>query len=68
MLHRWRTTAIPAVPRRSLANDLMAFYAPDRMHTEGMTVMEMICCSPCIASTICFSLEVKFQNDQESSK
>ena len=28
-----------------------------------MTVMEMICCSPCITSMICFSLEVKIQND-----
>ena len=54
-----------SVPRRSLANDLMTFYAPDRMYTEGMTVMEMICCSPCITSMICFSLEVKFQSDAE---
>ena len=52
---RWRATAVPTVPRRSLANDLMAFYAPDRMYTEGMTVMEMICCSLCITSMICFS-------------
>ena len=43
----------------------MAFYAPDRMCTEGMTVIEMICCSPCITSMICFSLEVKFQSDAE---
>ena len=53
------------MPPRSLANDLMTFYAPDRMYTEGMTVMEMICCSPCITSMICFSLEVKFQSDAE---
>ena len=39
---RWRVTAVPTVPRRSLANDLMAFYAPDRMYTEGMTVMEIM--------------------------
>ena len=27
--------------------------------------MEMICCSPCIASMIYFSLEVEFQSDAE---
>eukprot|EP00959_Pyramimonas_sp_CCMP1952_P179379 3749992-Pyramimonas_sp.AAC.1 len=36
--------------------------------TQGMAVMEMICCSPCITSMICFSLEAKCQNDQENSK
>ena len=59
------TAASRSVPPRSLANDLMAFYVPDRMYTEGMTVMEMICCSPCITSMICFSLEVNFQSDAE---
>ena len=56
---------IRSVPPRSFANDLMTFYAPDRMYTEGMTVMEMLCCSPCITSMICFSLEVEFQSDAE---
>ena len=65
---QWRTAAVPPVPRRSLANDLMAFYAPDRMYTEDMTVMEMICCSPCITSMICFSLEVKFHSAEETGK
>ena len=59
---------MPTVPRRSLANDLMTFYAPDRTYTEGMTVMEMICCSPCITSMICFSLEVKFQSGEDGGK
>ena len=65
---RLRAAEVPTVPRRSLANDLMAFYAPDRTYTEGMTVMEMICCSPCITSIICFSLEVKFQSGEEGGK
>ena len=47
----------------ALANDLMVFYAPEEMYTDGgLTVMEMICASPCITSMICFSLEVKYGN------
>eukprot|EP00959_Pyramimonas_sp_CCMP1952_P188474 3941697-Pyramimonas_sp.AAC.1 len=30
--------------------------------------MEMICCSLCVASMICFSLEAKFQSDQGNSQ
>ena len=46
-----------------LANDLMIFYAPSELYEDGgMTVMEMICASPCITSMICFSLEVKYGN------
>ena len=52
----------PQMPARCLANDLMTFYGPLSMYDKGMTVMEMICCSPCITSMVCFSLEVKYQN------
>ena len=38
----WRTAAVPTVPHRSLANGLMAFYAPDCMCAEGVTVTEII--------------------------
>ena len=40
----------------------MVFYAPREVYTDQMTVMEMICCSVCITSMICFSLEVKYGN------
>ena len=47
----------------SLANDMMIFYAPKALCADGgLTVMEMICASPCITSMICFSLEVKYGN------
>ena len=47
----------------ALSNDLMVFYAPQALYTDGgLTVMEMICASTCITSMICFSLEVKFGN------
>ena len=48
------------MPAGCLANDLMVFYAPKEIYTEEMTVMEMVCCSVCIISMICFSLEVKY--------
>ena len=50
------------VPARCLANDLMTFYGPLSMYDDGMTVMEMVCCSPCITAMICSSFEVKYQN------
>ena len=53
---------IPNIPARSLCNDLMAFYPPKSIYDEGMTLMEMICCTPCITSMLCFSLEVKYSS------
>ena len=52
----------PEMPPACLANDMMIFYAQPEMYTEAMTVIEMICCSVCITSMICFSLEVKYGN------
>jgi len=47
----------------ALANDMMIFYAPAELcKDDGLTVMEIICASPCITSMICFSLEVKYGN------
>ena len=52
----------PKMPARCLANDLMVFYAPKEIFTEQMSVLELMCCSVCITSMICFSLEVKYGN------
>ena len=50
-----------SLPLRSLANDMMIFYAPEELYEDGgLTIMEMICASPCITSMICFSLEVRY--------
>ena len=55
------------VPRGALANDMMIFYAmPELYEDGGLTIMEMICASPCITSMICFSMEVKYGNMFES--
>ena len=57
------------MPPTALANDLMIFYAPRELYTRNVTVMEMICASPCLTSMICFTLEKKFRGprafDQE---
>ena len=52
----------PKLPPACLANDMMIFYAPKESYMDKMTVVEMICCSVCITSMICFSLEVKYGN------
>ena len=52
-----------ACPPGALANDMMIFYPTRELHTDGgLTVMEMICASPCLTSMICFSMEVKYGN------
>jgi hypothetical protein len=53
----------PSLPPPSLCNDMMIFYAPEELYQDGgLTIMEMICASPCITSMICFSMEVKYGN------
>jgi len=59
----------PVMPPAALANDLMIYYAPRELYTRSVTVMEMICASPCLTTMICFSLEKKYRQhrslDQE---
>jgi hypothetical protein len=58
----------PTLPPPSLANDMMIFYAPEELYENGgLTVMEMICASPCLTSMICFSMEVKYGNMFDST-
>ena len=53
----------PTLPPPSLCNDMMVFYAPTELYEDGgLTIMEMICASPCLTSMICFSMEVKYGN------
>ena len=47
---------------KALSNDMMIFYAPADIYTDQWTVMEMICCSPCLTSLICCSMEVRYGN------
>ena len=48
-------------PAHALANDMVAFYAPRELYEYRVTMMEMICASPCFTTMICFSLEKKFR-------
>ena len=48
----------PSLPPAALSNDLMVFYAPEELYADGgLTVMEMICASPCITAMVCFSIK-----------
>ena len=61
-------TANPSLPPASLCNDMMIFYAPQELYEDGgLTIMEMICASPCITAMICFSMEVKYGNMFDST-
>ena len=52
------------MPPAALANDLMIFYAPRELYTQNVTILEMICASPCLTSMICFSLEKKYRGQR----
>lgn len=47
----------------SLANDMLTGYAPQRLYTEEATVMELICCSPCVTTLICLSMEQRHRQE-----
>ena len=51
------------MPAAALMNDMMIFYAPTLLYTQSVTVMEMICASPCLTSMICFTLEARYRNE-----
>ena len=53
-----------AMPPFALVNDLMIFYAPKELYTKNVTILEMICASPCLTSMICFFLEKKCRGDR----
>ena len=53
------TATPPRIPAAALVNDMMIFYAPKEIYIHGVSVVEMICASPCITSMICCTLEWK---------
>ena len=62
------TCETPSLPPASLCNDMMIFYAPEELYEDGgLTIMQMICASPCITSMTCFSMEVKYGNMFDST-
>ena len=52
------------MPATALVNDLMIFHAPRELYRRRVTVMEMICASPCLTSMICFTLEKKYRGQR----
>ena len=51
-----------SLPKQALANDLLVFYAPRELYEHKVTMLELVCASPCMTSLICFSLEKKYRN------
>ena len=47
----------------SLANDMWTGFAPAVLYDERVTVMEMVCASPCLTTLLCFSMETRYRND-----
>ena len=51
------------LPKEALANDLVVYYAPRELYEERVTMLELVCASPCMTSLICFSLEKKYRGN-----
>ncbi|WP_422020786.1 DUF6570 domain-containing protein [Pyruvatibacter mobilis] len=51
------------LPPRSLANDMFTGYAPARLFQQQVTIMEMMCASPCITTLLCLSMEATYENN-----
>ncbi|CAE7904497.1 anks1b, partial [Symbiodinium necroappetens] len=51
------------MPPLSLCNDMWTGYSPARLHEQKVTVMEMICASPCITTLICMSMEARHRSE-----
>ena len=55
------------LPPLSLANDMWTGYAPERIYREKVTVMELICASPCITTLVCMSMEARFRHEASTA-
>ena len=51
-------------PAAALSNDMMVYYGPRDVYSTEITVMEMLCASPCLTTMICFSLEQRLRGDR----
>ena len=51
-------------PAAALGNDMMVYYSPKEVFALEVTVMEMLCASPCLTTMICFSLELKLRGER----
>ncbi|CAE7251314.1 pfh1 [Symbiodinium natans] len=55
------------LPPLSLCNDMWTGFAPERLYKENVTVMEMICASPCVTTLICFSMEARYGEEERGT-
>ena len=53
----------PELPPLSLANDMWSGYGPETLYNEKVTIMEMLCASPCITTLICLTMEARYRDE-----
>ena len=51
------------LPPLCLANDMWTGYAPARLFEKRVTMMELICASPCITALTCLSMDARYENN-----
>ena len=59
----WHLGQKGEMPPLSLCNDMWSGYSPARLHEQQITVMEMICASPCVTTLICMSMEAQHRSE-----
>ena len=52
------------LPPLSLPNDMWTGYGPETLYSDKVTVMEMLCASPCITTLICLSMEARHRAEE----
>ena len=53
------------LPPLCLANDMWTGFSPACLFEKGVTVMELICASPCVTTLLCLSMEARFENNRK---
>ena len=56
------------LPPLSLANDMWSGYGPETLYSQNVTVMEMLCASPCITTLVCLSMEARHHGEEVPGK
>ena len=56
------------MPPQCLANDMWIGYGPPLLSERKVTIMEMICASPCITTLTCMTMEARYDADKKENK
>ena len=56
------------MPPQCFANDMWIGYGPRLLSERKVTIMEMICASPCITTPTCMTMEARYDADKKENK